>query len=91
MIGWLFSRSSRSSASAVRSGAAEVRQAEDAKLSKEEITSRLASKLSTVGRKLAGTGSPLGHNGRGEVQSDGDQGLVIDAKTEKVRLPRWSS
>jgi hypothetical protein len=60
MISWLFGRSSRSSASAVSSGAAEVRQDEDAKLSKEENTSRLASKLSTVGRKLVGTGSPLG-------------------------------
>lgn len=59
-------------------------------LSNEEITSRLASKLSGVGRKLAGTGSPSGQNGGGEVESDGDHGLVTEAKAEKARLPRWS-
>ena len=43
-----------------------------------------------VGRKPFGTGGPLLQSGPDEPESDGEQGLVIEAKPEKARLPRWS-
>jgi len=43
-----------------------------------------------VGDKPFGTGGPMRQNGPDEVESDGDHGLVIEAKAEKARLPRWS-
>ena len=43
-----------------------------------------------VGPKPFGTGGELRQRGPGELESGGDRGLVIEAKSEKARLPRWS-
>ena len=55
-----------------------------------KATNDAAAVAGGVGRKPFGTGGELRQSGPGEMESDGDHGLVIEAKAEKVRLPRWS-
>lgn len=55
-----------------------------------KATNGAAAVAGAIGDKPFGTGGPLRQNGPGDVESDGDHGLVTEAKAEKARLPRWS-
>jgi hypothetical protein len=65
-------------------------EAQAAGLSREDTIEHMARVLRGVGRKPFGTGGELRQSGSCQLESDGDHGLVIEAKAEKVRLPRWN-
>jgi hypothetical protein len=59
-------------------------------LSREDTIEHMARALHGAGRKPFGTGGKLWQSGPPELENDGDHRLVMEAKAEKARLPRWS-